>query len=388
MAFNDNPHRTLQILEDLIQIESVNPHFSSDARGEGEVADYVEQRCKKAGLSVRRQQVFPGRENIIAELRVGKPSNALLFEAHMDTVSLGSMRNPLVPTYDGDRLYARGACDTKGSLAAMIYALEECVKHADQLSSDIILSATVDEEHAYRGLMAFLDLDIPVKGAVVGEPTDLEIVVAHKGCRRFSLTTHGVAAHSSVPQEGDNAIYQMVKVLDYIHDQVEPQLAAQHHPLCGSPTIVVGKIEGGTQVNIVPETCTVEVDRRMIPGENAEEVLQDFENDLKEYVQNKGVHLSLDELLMDWPLNTPTDASIVQSARQTASNLGLNHELQGVSYGSDASKLQQLQNTPSIVFGPGSIAQAHSKEEWVSVKAVEQAATFYVELAQTFGNSH
>jgi acetylornithine deacetylase/succinyl-diaminopimelate desuccinylase family protein len=380
-------HPSLETLEDLIRIQSVNPFFGEDAKGEREVADYVEQRCRKAGLEVHRQPVFPGRENVIAELRVGRPENALLFEAHMDTVSLGSMENPLEPAYSNGRLYGRGACDTKGSLAAMLHAVEECARNPEQLSSDVILCASVDEERAYKGILAFLDSDVLVMGAVVGEPTDLGIVVAHKGCARFRLKTHGKAAHSSVPHEGDNAIYQMAEVLRVIKEDIESGLAALDHPLVGPPTIVVAAIRGGTQINIVPEECAIEVDRRVIPGEDAREVLDGIVGTIREHLQGSSVDFEVEELLLDWPLGTPPESAIARCAQQVASKSGLEDRLHGVSYGSDASKLQQLKGIPSIVFGPGSIAQAHSREEWVPVEHVERAAEFYLEMARGFGRA-
>ena len=380
-----NEHPSLKTLEDLIRIQSVNPFFGEDARGEWEIAGYVEWRCREAGLKVHRQPVSPGRENVVAELRVGHPENALLFEAHMDTVSLGSMENPLEPTYVGDRLYGRGACDTKGSLAAMLHAVEECARNPEQLSSDVVLCAAVDEERAFEGILAFIDSDVSVAGAVVGEPTDLGIVVAHKGCARFRLTTRGKAAHSSVPHEGDNAIYRMAEVMEVIKEDVEGGLADLDHPLVGPPTIVVSTIRAGTQINIVPEECAIEVDRRIVPGEDAREVLDGILKTLQERLHGSNVHFDAEELLLDWPLDTPPESATARCAQRVASEMGLEDRLHGVAYGSDASKLQQLKGVPSIVFGPGSIAQAHSGEEWVPAEHVERAAEFYAGMVRGFG---
>jgi acetylornithine deacetylase/succinyl-diaminopimelate desuccinylase family protein len=378
----NNDSSAMEILKDLVGIQSVNPAFSEEARGEGEVADYVERRCTEAGLEVHRQQVLPGRENVIAELRAGKPDSTLVFEAHMDTVALGSMEDPLTPKLSGKRLYGRGACDTKASLAAMLCAIEECARDPESLSSDIVLCAAVDEEYAYRGVLAFLEADIPAAGAIVGEPTDLRTVVAHKGSARFRLTTRGKAAHTSVPHEGKNAIYQMVNVLQAIVEGIEPSLAEHEHPMCGPPTIAVGTIQGGTQINTVPEECAIQVDRRVIPGEDARTVLDDLVSTLD---QRSGESFEVEELLLDWPLDTPVEAEIVRCAGQTATTLGLEATPMGVTYGSDASKLQRLGGIPSIVVGPGSIEQAHSREEWVDTDQVELVARFYAEIARVFG---
>jgi len=386
-SVRDELHPALLILDDLVRIQSVNPHYGSDAHGESEVAAYIERRFAGTNVQITRQPVFPGRENLVLELRTGHPEATLLFETHMDTVSIGSMADALTPNYRDGRMYARGACDAKGSLAGMIWALEECAKHPELLQADIVLCAAVDEEHEYRGLRVFMAGEMPVTGAVVGEPTELGIVVAHKGCARFAVTTHGVAAHSSMPEEGDSAIYQMMHVMQFIRDIIEPQLAQVNHPLCGSPTIVAGTIHGGTQINIVPEQCEIELDRRILPGELPEVVIAEFEQQLRHYIEqeNLQVKVTVRELLLDWALQTPQDAAVVSFAREAARALDLSDELIGVTYGSDASKLQR-QGIPTIVYGPGSIAQAHSKEEWVSVREVGLAADFYYQLARSFGS--
>lgn len=378
-------HPALSMLEDMIRIESVNPHFVASGQGEGAMADYVERRCRAAGLRVSRQPVFPGRDNLIIELRVGKPDRTLLFEAHMDTVTLGTMPNALVPTYRDGRLYGRGACDTKGSLAGMLYAMEQCALRPELAGGDLVLCASVDEEHAYKGLLAFMELELPIAGAVVGEPTELGITVASKGCVRTAITTHGRAAHSSMPEQGDSAILQMMRLIRCIHDKVEPELSRRSHLLCGSPTIVVGTIQGGTQINIVPDRCVIEVDRRIIPGERPEEAERELIETLTRELAGEKVAFTAERLLHDWALNTAFDERIVRAAQSSAAGLGLTEQPRGVTFGCDASKLQEFRSIPSIVYGPGSIAQAHTSDEWVPVSDVERAAEFYLRLAGEFG---
>lgn len=375
-------HPAVRILDDLVRIQSVNPHYGADARGERDVADYIEARLLRAGLRVTRQAVADGRDNIIAELRIGKPESSLLFEAHMDTVSIGSMQDALAPTYRDGRMYGRGACDTKGALAGMIHMMERCAAHPERLNADLVFCASVDEEHAFIGLTAFMSLDMPLSGAVVGEPTELGIVVAHKGCARFAVRTHGKSAHSSVPHKGDNAIYAMMDVVRHVRESVEPGLAGIDSPLCGKPTIVVSTIGGGSQINIVPESCEIRIDRRVVPGESPEAVLEAFERELRAGLPN--AKLSVEPLLLDPALNTPHDAAVVRAAQRVAEGLDTGSALRGVTYGSNASKLQAWKGIPAIVFGPGSIEQAHSAEEWVPVAEVVQAAEFYYQLACTY----
>ncbi|WP_217591697.1 M20 family metallopeptidase [Cohnella sp. GbtcB17] len=380
--FDEKAHPAVRILDDLVRIQSVNPHYGEGARGERDVADYIEARMRKAGLKVTRQPVAEGRDNIIAELRVGKPESALLFEAHMDTVSIGSMDDALTPIYRDGKMYGRGACDTKGALAGMIHMMERCAAHPERLNADIVFCASVDEEYAYQGLRAFISLDMPLTGAVVGEPTELGIVVEHKGCSRFSVRTFGVAAHSSVPHEGTNAIYAMMDVVRHVREKGEPELEQTSSALCGNPTIVVSTVSGGSQINIVPEACEIRIDRRIVPGEDPERVLAEFERELRASLP--GVRLSVEPLLLDPALHTPHNAAVVHTARRIAESLALSPVLRGVSYGSNASKLQAWKGIPSIVYGPGSIAQAHSAQEWVSVAEVVQAAEFYYQLACSY----
>ncbi|WP_372630142.1 M20 family metallopeptidase [Cohnella sp.] len=376
--------RAVELLEKLIAIQSVNPHYGEEAQGEMAISRFIEAYCLQAGLRVTRQQVLDGRDNLIVELRSGHPESVLLFEAHMDTVSLGSMPRPLEPVRRDGKLYGRGACDTKGSLAAMIVALEECAAEPERLSSDLVLCASVDEEHAFRGLLKFLELDLPVAGAVVGEPTEMKIVVAHKGCVRFAVHTFGRAAHSSVPHEGENAIVAMAEIVRHISERMAPGLADIRDPLCGAATVSIGTIQGGEQINIVPERCTIRVDRRIVPGEDPEEVMAGIERELEAFCAGQGIRAEVERLLLDYALATPHDAGIVGAARAAAERLGLPGGLYGETYGSDASKLQGIKGIPSIVYGPGSIDQAHSPEEWVLVSEVEEATRFYVELARSF----
>ena len=379
-------HPVLKILEELIAIESVNPALEEGASGEKNVADYLEARCKKSGLKTFRQPVLGERENLLIELRAPseKPRPTLLFEAHMDTVGLGSMQNPLQSIHRDGKLFGRGSVDNKACLAGMLWALETAAAQNLALPCDVVLAATIDEEHCFLGVLGLLEAGLDFSGAVVGEATQMQIVIAHKGVCRFAIQTHGRAAHSSIPHEGDSAISQMRKVLDFIADVIEPELSKQSHPLCGSPTIVVGTINGGTQINIVPERCEIQVDRRVIPGENSREVLQVFEARLRDFTKNSGVNFSIHELLLDNPLDTSSEENIVTASQKVAAHFGFSTTLLGVPYGSDASKLQSLGDIPTIVFGPGSIAQAHTAEEFVPTLEVVQAAEFYLQLMKKF----
>ena len=373
----------VRLLSDLVAIESVNPAYPGGSSGEVALADYVEEYCRRLGLAVTRQPVLPGRDNILAELRVPGAQQTLLFEAHMDTVDLGTRgARALQPEVRDGRLYGRGSCDTKGSLAAMLLAMEALQAAGERLRVNVMLLASVDEEHAFRGVTAFVDSSRPVHAAVVGEPTELRLVVAHKGCVRWRLSTTGRAAHSSRPEEGDNAIDQMAEVLQSLR-AFQARLRERRHPLVGSPTLSVGRIWGGTGVNIVPERCTIEIDRRLIPGEDAQGALAEVDAFLAECAaDNPVLKIAREEpFVVDWPLETPDDAAVVSAARAACANLNLPTQPTGVPYGTDASKLWALGGIPAIVLGPGSIAQAHTAEEYISLADVVAAAELYRRIA-------
>lgn len=379
--------KLVRLLNDLIAIESVNPAYPGGTRGEAAIADYVEEHCRHLGLDVTRQRVLPGRDNVVAVLRVPNARGTILFEAHMDTVALEPMgERALRPEVRDGRLYGRGACDTKGSLAAMLAALEMLRAESRDLGVNVALLAAVDEEYRYRGVLAFLDAHQPVQAAIVGEPTDLRIVVAHKGCVRWRLSTLGRAAHSSRPEEGQNAIDGMAEVLVALR-RLQSRLRERSHPLVGNPTLSVGRIWGGTGVNIVPDRCTIEIDRRTIPGESHQSVLAEFDALLDDVGSaHPMVRFEREEpYLADWTLDTPVDAPIVLAVRRACQELGLSDEPVGVAYGTDASKLWALGRIPSIVLGPGSIAQAHTGDEYVSIAQLVTASSLYAEGVRRFG---
>jgi acetylornithine deacetylase ArgE len=380
----------VRLLSDLVAIESVNPAYPGGERGEVAVAAYVAEYCRRLGLDVSRQPVLPGRENVLAELRVAGARGTVLFEAHMDTVNLdasGSMgEGGLRPEVRDGRLYGRGACDAKGALAGMLSALERLVARRGDLGVNVVLAATVDEEYQFRGVLAMIDQYLgperQVDAAVVGEPTDLRVVVAHKGCVRTRISTVGRAAHSSRPEEGVNAVEHMAQVVTALQDH-RRRLAERRHQLTGSPTLSIGRIWGGTAVNIVPDRCTIEVDRRLLPGEDAASALAEIDGVLAALrASDPAVQIEREApFVADWPLDTPVEALVVRAAVAACRDLGLPDTPVGVAYGSDASKLQALRGVPSIVLGPGSIAQAHTADEFVPVDQLAYAADLYARTA-------
>ncbi len=364
-------------LAQLVQINSVNSSYEGGP-GEGEIAAWIEQYFQKRGIEVWRQDVFPGRPNVIARLPGQNSERRVILEAHTDTVSVQGMTIPPFEARIADgRLYGRGSCDTKAGLAAMMEAVASL--HAEKITPpcEVWLAAVVDEEYSYRGVVKLCE-GLTGHAALVAEPTGLRAVIASKGVLRWRIHVRGKAAHSSKPHLGINAINHMARVILAL-EQDHQKLAQISHPLLGPATCNVGVIQGGVQVNFVPDTCVIELDRRLLPGEKTGAVLAHYQQILD---QLKSVHPDLDvwmedpPLLTDEALETSAEADAARTASAVLTSMGLNGSLCGVPFGSDASKLSR-QGIPSLVIGPGSIDRAHAAVEYVELDQVERAVEFY-----------
>jgi acetylornithine deacetylase len=370
-------------LADLIRINSVNS-FYAGGPGEAELADYVDHYFQQLGVRTWRQEVFPGRENVIACIPGARDDRRVILEAHMDTVSITGMTiPPFEPTVENGRMFGRGACDTKAGLAAMMQAVADVHRSGIRPPCEIWLAAVVDEEFSFRGVVKLCE-GLTGSAAIVAEPTDLRAVIASKGVLRWRMISRGRAAHSSKIHLGVNAINHMARVLLALERDQE-RLARTNHPLLGSASCNVGRIEGGVQVNFVPDRCVIEIDRRLLPHESAEKVLQEYQALLDEIARTDPTFdVQMEEpLLVDGALDTPADSDVARVSAQLLAEMNLNAELAGVPFGSDASKLAGA-GVPSIVFGPGSIDQAHAAVEYVDLGQVQQAYEFYRRFISRF----
>lgn len=378
------------MLSDLVAIDSVNPSFPGGRRGEVDVAAYVSERCAKLGLAVRQEPVLPGRSNVVAELKTPGASRTILLDSHMDTVSLDLMGPAgLRPEIRDGVLTGRGSCDTKASLAAMLTALGRLAREPSGLRCHVLFLASVDEEYLMRGAQAFAQSCLAegrrIDGAIVGEPTRLDVVIAHKGFVRWQMHTVGRAAHSSNPSLGDNAIYQMADLIGLLRRRLEPAFAARSHPLVGPVTWSIGTISGGTSVNIVPESCTVDIDRRLLPGETGAAALAEIDAAIAEIQRERpDIRSHRDEPFGDVAgLDTPADAPIVGALAVACRSIRGEARLVGVPYGTNASKLSRA-GIPCVVFGPGDVSQAHTANEFVPVEQVIAAADIYEAAVRAF----
>ncbi|MBM4438553.1 MAG: M20/M25/M40 family metallo-hydrolase, partial [Actinobacteria bacterium] len=300
------------LLSKLVAIPSVAPDVPGGT-GESAMAEAVEAFARDVGATVACCEALPGRSNVVATLPGAAARPALMLEAHMDTVALGPMTNGHHPWVDAlGRLHGRGACDTKGALAAMLLALQWAA-HQPQRPCTLVLAAAVDEETGGHGARALARSGPPADAAIVGEPTGLTIVRAHRGVVIWTLVTAGAAAHSSTPERGHNAIYDMCEVVGILRAEYAGRLAGRSHPLTGPSTFSAGVIRAGTSFNIIPDRCELVIERRNIPGESLSAVEAELE-DVLEVVRTRLPHarvaLAASEVLAA-SLHTPPEAPIV-----------------------------------------------------------------------------
>ena len=364
------PSPVVRLLRDLLAVPSVNPAFlpPDDPRtGEQAMAEAIADRAARAGLEVQLDPVAPGRPNVLVRLRPsGRIRHRILLAPHLDTVGEPGLDALLTPRLVDGRLVGRGACDTKGCVAAMLQAvLDVAASGRRPESTEIVFAGLVDEENAQLGSRHLGRHGPRADLAVVGEPTRLQVVTAHKGDLWLQLRTRGRAAHGATPERGRNAVHAMARALVALERDYIPGLARLRHPLLGSPTLNVGSIRGGQQPNIVPDECVVTLDRRTLPGEKAATVRRD----MMAVVRAAGVRAVFDDLRITpcEPLETDPDHPWV---RRFLSAAGRTHPV-GVHYFCDAAVLAAA-GTPALEFGPGDIAQAHTDDEWIRVASLER----------------
>lgn len=384
MQINYTAPDVIRTLASLVEINSVNPAYEG-GRPEREIAAWIAQFFAQHGIETWEQQVFPDRPNLIARLPGRNPNRRLIFEAHTDTVNAGGMDiPPFDPVISEGRLYGRGSCDTKAGLAGMMHALVSIKQEGTVPPCEIWVVAAADEEFSYRGVVKLCEglqaEGLTAAGAVVAEPTSLRLAIASKGVLRWRICCRGKAAHSSKPHLGVSAIANMARVILAIEADNEA-LARRQHPLLGPGTCNIGIIQGGRQVNFVPDFCSIELDRRLLPGEEVPDVLAHYQRLLDAHPQF-GAYME-PPMLEDYPLETAASNPFVGCATGVLRDLGLEPEPLGVPYGSDASKLGRI-GIPGVIFGPGSIDQAHAAVEWVECDQVVQAYEFYRGLMLRF----
>jgi acetylornithine deacetylase len=363
----------------LVEIESINPDIVAGGSGELALARFVAEWCERAGLETTLSELAPGRANVVAIARGSGSGRSLMLNAHMDTVGVAGMTAPFEARLEDGRLYGRGSYDMKGSLAASMLATAEARRSA--LRGDVILTAVADEEFASIGTEA-IAAGMTANAAIVTEPTELKLVVAHGGFVALEVEVHGRAAHGSRPHLGIDAIAKMGRVLVGIEELDRRLRASPTHARLGSGNVHASLIEGGQEYSSYPARCVLQGERRTIPGETAELV----ERELREILVRAGegdVDFSADLRLLfsREPFEVAEDSEIVTAVRRNAAAiLGSEPELFGFSFWADAALLASA-GIPTVLFGP--IGEgAHAEVEWVDVASLERCVQIYGRVAR------
>ncbi|MDB6070790.1 MAG: Acetylornithine deacetylase [Verrucomicrobiales bacterium] len=379
------------LCRELIAIPSVNPDGDPGTphTGEKACAEFVGGFLSALGAEVSYEEILPSRPNVIGRF----PSNPapaglrkprILLAPHTDTVSVAGMT---IDPFGGDvrdgRLYGRGACDTKGTMAAMLTALQQIGPRIPDLEAEIVFVGFMGEE---TGQWGSRDYAAKYAGAhdfaLIGEPTDCAVVHTHKGSYWCSLTTTGRAAHGARPELGENAILKMQPVIAALYQDFIPRLQAPefHHPVLGDSTLNLGTIHGGTRSNIVPDSCTIRLDIRFTPAVHRRGIAAM----LQEFLDEKGLPVTVvrDKDAICAPLDTPAQNPFVQQLAACGNGTT------GAPWFCDAAWLAAA-GLPAVAAGPGSIAQAHTADEWITLEALDEGVVFYrkfLEQIRSFTN--
>lgn len=365
------------LLSDLVAIDSVNPELGSSGAGEREIAAYINGWARRAGLEADVLEATPGRPSVVVRARGTGGGRTLMVCGHIDTVGVTGMDAPHAPRLDGDRLYGRGAYDMKAGVAAALIACREAA--ALGLAGDVVVAAVADEEHASLGVQEVLR-SVGADAAIVTEPTELELAVAHKGFAWLELEIAGRAAHGSRPHLGVDAIVRAAPVLTAL-GELDERLAATTHPLLGRASVHASAIEGGGELSSYPARCVLRLERRTLPGETAASVEAELAALLDACrAADPALDVTQRTLMMRDPWEIERDAELVAIVRAAAAEaLSAPPPIGGASYWADAALIAAA-GIPTVMFGPGGEG-AHAAVEWVSVADTEHVARTLVGAA-------
>jgi len=368
----------VRLLQALVRIPSVNPALADSPATAGELrlAEFLAGDLKRRGFSVELLEVTHERPNVLARFGPGKPVRSILIEAHMDTQGIHGMTvQPFAAEVRGSRLYGRGACDTKGPMAAALHALDPAtLSAAAGAGIQIIFVGAIGEERGNIGAEELVESGFTADEALILEPTDLRIVHAHKGTCWFEVEIQGLAGHGSQPEKGVNAICGAMRAIEELMRLSDEERRARMHPLLGKSTTNIGVIRGGDSINVVPDRCVFEVDRRTLPGDDLASFLARYREALKA-LQARGVIRGYDVRMgrEPRPYETAADSSMILRLKSAVAAAGIEPEAGGVGWYSDAGPFSRVVKDV-VVFGPGSIAQAHTADEFIELDSLQKGS--------------
>jgi acetylornithine deacetylase/succinyl-diaminopimelate desuccinylase-like protein len=365
------------LLSSLVAIDSVNPSLVPGGAGEARIADFIEQWARESGLQAERLEEAPGRPSVLVRAKGTGGGRTLMLCGHIDTVNVEGMVDPHSPRIEGDRLHGRGAYDMKAGVAAALFAAREASRLG--LGGDVVVAAVADEEHASLGVQEVLRR-VGADAAVVTEPTELELAVAHKGFVWSEVEVTGRSAHGSRPHLGVDAIVKMGAVLKEL-EALDRSLADHTHPLLGRASVHASLIEGGVELSSYPAHCKLRLERRTLPGETGEQIDREVELLLEGHrAADPDFEASHRTLLVREPFEIEQEAELVTILTDAAAEVLPDPvKIGGASYWADAAFIAAA-GIPTVLFGPGG-GGAHAIEEWVSLSDTEAVARTLVGAA-------
>ena len=373
----DDP--TIELLKDLVAIDSVNPSLVPGGAGEGAIADRIAAEMRSAGLDVRVAEAAPGRPNVVGVIDTRRRGPALMLCGHSDTVGVDGMAAPFDPVLRDGKLFGRGAQDMKGGVAAILGAARRLAASPGDLAGRVIVAIVADEEYASIGAEAAVQ-EWTADAAVVAEPTDLAIGIGHKGFEWVEVETRGVAAHGSRPDDGVDAILMMGRVLGALDELERGFTAGPRHPLLGRPSVHASLIGGGRELSTYPDRCTLSIERRTVAGEGAQSLRRELEAILARLRDADPRFRAEARATFDRaPYLTPDGHPLPRLLRES---LGRETTVGAMSFWTDAAILGAA-GMASVVFGPGG-AGLHGLEEHVRVEEVLACRDALVTLARKY----
>lgn len=356
----------------LVRTPSVNPALEDDGAGEGQVSEICAELLEGWGLATRMYEVAAGRPNVVAHLPGDGPT--LLLNGHLDTVGVGGMTiEPFGATLRDGRLWGRGACDMKSGVAALMSATFRLSRAS--VRPNIVVALTADEENASLGMAELVGSGVSADFAIDCEPTELSVMPAHKGFAWLRARFHGRAAHGSRPELGIDAIRHAARFFTQLDAHAEELRQRPPHPLLGHASFHAGTIRGGAAASVYPDYCELVIERRTLPGEGVPDAVAPFKAVLAALEAEEPQLVADLEVILERPgTEVEQESPWVQALLTAVGEVGLERRVRGMSAWVDAAYLNEA-GIPAVCFGPGSIEQAHTADEWVEVDQIHSCAS-------------
>ena len=374
--FSDSSE-VVQLCQEMVRIPSVNPQADtqfSEPYGEEQIAAFVCDWFGKNGFTAQLQPVGPGRKNVFVIAAGVDKSKTLLLSSHMDTVDVKDMTvEPFAAKVEDGKIYGRGSCDVKGSLAAMMIAFRDRTRQSS-LPFNLALLATCGEEYDMAGANYFAkNLPTTISGVLFGEPTNFKVDVGHKGVVRLLLETRGQSAHSSRPKIGKNAIYAMARAITATEEFIESMDQWPEHPQLGCETAAITIVQGGQQINVIPDRCQARVDWRILPGSNPASCRDKLAKLLKTKLSEE---ILVESINSYDPVQTDPDHPLVTAILDSVQKICKVRQTNYATGATDASAFTSL-GIPTPIFGPGNMAKAHTQDEYIEIADLENGLEIY-----------